>query len=838
MCARPNAGGRLVSIILVCYWAAIAVPAGEVSDGLPTVREATAALEHRAGLIDAHVDADRGKLFLELPPPSGPRGEIGRFLFVEGLLTGLGSNPVGLDRGQLGETRILVFRQVGGRVLAEQVNLGYRAQSRNDAERRAVRQSFATSVLWAGKLAARDPDGRSLVDFTTFLIRDAHGIAGRLEAGGHGSFSLEEERSAVDLESCLVFPENLEFEALLTYAGNEPGRDVRQVTPTPEAITLVQHHSILRLPESGYAPRGFDPRAGSFAIRFLDYAAALGQPLEQRWIVRHRLEKIRSGKAPSPVHEPLVYYVDSGAPEPVRSALMDGARWWSRAFEAAGFIDAFQVRLLPEDAHPLDARYNVIQWVHRSTRGWSYGGGVVDPRTGEMIKGHVSLGSLRVRQDRLLFEGLAGTDKTGSGDRDDPIELALARIRQLSAHEVGHTLGLAHNFAASTYGRASVMDYPAPLIRVDGDGKLDLSDAYAVGVGEWDVHAIRYAYSAFDAEADTETELRKIVEAGLERGLVFLTDPDARPAGAAHPLANLWDNGADPVAELEHMLRVRRIALDSFGERNIASGRPLALLQEVLAPLYFGHRYQLDAAAKTLGGLDYRYAIRGDGQPAARPVDAARQLRALEVLLGALEPEQLDLPESILRFLLPRPAGHLPNRELFRGNTSPAFDGLAAAATAAELVVNGLLQTERAARLVDQQRRDASMPGFDAVLAALIDRAFRPAATAGEPRLAAVGREVQQVVVASLLRLSANDSAPPAVRANADQALAEILRRTDRAGAGAAADTAHDRYVSSRIRRYLERPFEELAPAAPSPPPGSPIGDPGWSLGACSHPRP
>lgn len=791
--------------------------------------------EKREGLLDFYVDRKAGKIWLELPAPRGETGEamddgmpeskndeadvanegiVGEFLYVEGLLTGLGSNPVGLDRGQLGETRLVVFRRLGNRLLVEQPNLGFRALSDDPRERRATRQSFADSVLWAGTIEERSPDGRSLVDFTSFLIRDAHGVSAQLKQTGQGNYRLDSDRSAVDFSACLAFPDNLEFEALLTYAADEPGGLVSRTAPIGGAFGLVQHHSLIRLPDDGYTPRLHDPRAGSFAIGFQDYAAALDESIQKRWIVRHRLSK------DGPDSE-LVYHVDPGVPEPVRGALVDGASWWADAFETAGLPGVYRVEILPDDAHPLDVRYNVIQWVHRSTRGWSYGGGVVDPRTGEMIKGHVSLGSLRVRQDRLIFEGLLGTDKTGSGDADDPVELALARIRQLSAHEVGHTLGFAHNFAASTYGRASVMDYPAPMIRVAADGALDVSEAYAVGVGEWDRHAARYAYSEF-ADADAEAAgLEAIVRDGIANGLAFISDADARPPGAAQPVGSLWDNGEDAAEELANELEVRRIALAGFGEGNVPEGTPLALLEEVLAPVYFHHRYQLEAATKMVGGLDYGYPVRGDGQGGVEPLAAADQRRALNVVLSALAPEALDLPDEVLALLAPRPFGYRPNRELFDHRTAPAFDSLGAAATAAGIVTDGLLQQERAARLVDQHRRDDGLPGFTEVLEKLVAMTF------GDPeaetaRRREIRREVQAVVVDRLITLGLNDTAAASVRARAEGALRTLA--DDLSGPSV---EPPEMALAARIQRYLDRSAAaEIASIAPPEiPPGSPIGE-------------
>jgi len=818
-----NRAYLLTCLIVGICASALMAGATDEPGPLPELGEKVAGFERLDGLMTLHIDRHRGNVFLELPPAEDP--DTGhRFLYVEGLVTGLGSNDVGLDRGQIGPARLVGLRRVGGRVLVEEVNLGYRAMSSDPDERRAVRQSFARSVLWGGEIVAEDGDGRVLVDFTSFILRDAHGSSKRLERAEQGSFSFDASRSAVEVDGCLVFPENVELEALLTFHGEKPGSFVRDTTPSPEWVTLVQHHSFLRLPDDGYRPREHDPRAGSNSISFADYSAPLDEPIEKKWIVRHRLQKTDPEASRSTVVEPIVYYVDRGVPEPVRSALIEGAGWWAEAFEAAGFIDAYRVELFPEGAHSLDARYNMIQWVHRATRGWSYGGGIVDPRTGEMIKGHVSLGSLRVRQDRLLFQGLAGADRLGTGDTADPVEIALARIRQLSAHEVGHTLGLAHNFAASTYGRESVMDYPAPLVTIDDRGELDFSEAYGVGVGEWDKHAIRWAYSQFPAGVDEADELENMVRGGLDRGLFILSDADARPAGAAHPLANLWDNGSDPVEALVDTLAVRRIALNRFGESAVPEGTPLAELEEVLVPLYLHHRYQLQAAVKVIGGLDYAYALRGDGQQSTAFIDPARQMRALEVVLSILDPATLDLPELVLVQIPPRPPESARTRELFRGRTDPVLDPLGAAATAADMVVRGVLQPERAARLVDFHRRDASQPGLEAILEGLIDRVFDSPATTS-PRLEELRRVVQTVTVGGLIELSSNPAASPEVRVRVDGALATLGALLGSPADVGADEAAHRAALAAIITRYQRRALEPepLAIGAPTPPPGDPI---------------
>src|SRR5262245_11354574 len=788
----------------------------------------TKGFTRRPGLLVTWLDRKAGKLLLELPRPSGPRNECGTFLLLEGIETGLGSNPVGLDRGQGGETRVVTFRRVGARVLLEQPNLRYRAQSTDSIEVRTVRESFATSVLWAGEVAAEAGDGRLLVDWTPFLVRDAHGVVATLKGAGQGPFSLDKERSTLDPEACRAFPDNLEFAALLTFASEEPGPEVRATAPTPQAVTLVEHQSLVRLPDAGYRPRTWDPRSGSFEVMFADYAQPIAADLDQRFLVRHRLEKLDPAAARSRVKKPIVYYVDSGAPEPIRSALVEGASWWAKAFEAAGFIDAFQVKLLPPDADPLDVRYNVIQWVHRATRGWSYGGGIVDPRTGEMIKGQVTLGSLRIRQDRMIFEGLAGAEKTGTGAPDDPVELGLARIRQLAAHEVGHTLGFSHNFAASTFGgRGSVMDYPAPRVGVRSDSTLDFANAYATGVGVWDVQQVRYAYTEF-ASADAERSgLEAILRENRDKGYLYLSDPDTRPAGAAHPLAAMWDNGNDPVAELAHEMAVRRIALRHFGEHNIPPGTAMSTLAEVLVPLYFHHRYQLEAAAKSVAGLDYAYAVRGDGSRPATPVAAPRQRAALAAVLATLEPAELDLPERLLGLLSPPSVDYPPHRELFGSRTAPAFDALGAAATATDLTLSMLLPPERLARVVDFHRRDSAQLGIDELLEAITRRVFAGPEPASQ-RLREIRRAEQGVTVPRPLAAATLPAQTTAVRAALESALRQLAADLAK-GAGDASDRSLRSLLARDIERGLSRAAAGAAGAAlpgasPDIPPGPPIG--------------
>ena len=781
---------------------------------LPTIAEKTRGLERLDGFLPLYPDPRTGTLWLELPR----LGE--EMIYVVSLPAGVGSNDIGLDRGQLGGERIVRFERAGPKVLLVQPNQAFRAISENPDERRAVEDAFARSVLWGFTVAAEE-GGRVLVDATAFALRDAHGVSATLKRSRQGDFRLDASRSAIAADRTKAFPRNTEIEATLTFTGDEPGAWVRQVTPTPEAITVRERQSFVALPEPGYVPRRNTPSSGYFGIEYADYAAPLGQPITQRFIARHRLQKRDPAAAVSDPVRPIVYYVDRGAPEPIRSALLDGARWWAGAFEAAGYRNAFRVELLPEGADAQDVRYNVIQWVHRATRGWSYGGGITDPRTGEIIKGHVTLGSLRVRHDYLLAEGLLSPYTTGDEVPPELARMALARIRQLAAHEVGHTLGIAHNYVASTAGRASVMDYPAPLATLAADGSIDLSSAYATGMGAWDSVAVAYGYRDVPAGAEGERQLAAIIASARGRGLLFLTDQDARSQGSMHPEAHLWDNGKDAAAELDRVMAVRRAALDRFGERAIRTGQPLAQLEEALVPLYLHHRYQTEAAAKLVGGASYTYALRGDGQAPVTPVPATAQRAALAALLRTLDPAALAIPRPLLARIPPRPFTYDANRELFARNTGPAFDAVSPGAAAADLTVSLLLNAERAARLVEQSALDPALPSLDDVLGRLL------AAVYGTPPRdayhAELGRAVQRVVAERLMRLA--EGAPMAqVRAVAELRLDSLRTSLGRA-TGDAGTRAHARLLAADIGRFLDRDYrpEQRLPL-PDAPPGQPIG--------------
>ncbi len=846
--ARRPAGA--VSALLIAL--SLLPPAGELSAQArgtaaatppPSIEDKTASMEKIDGFMPLFWEEATGKLWLEIS-----RWDTD-ILHMTGLGAGLGSNDIGLDRGGSQGSRAVRFQRIGPKVLMVQPNYRFRASSSNAAEVQAVTDAFAPSTLWGFTVEAVT-GSRVLVDATDFLIRDATNIAGRLRPG---QYRLDTSRSAVYLPMTMGFPENTEMEVSLTFV-QQPGQGgggfggggfgggggsfegVGQVAATGAAATLRVHHSFARLPELGeYQPRLYDPRAGFGSMTYEDYSASLEEPMTKRFIRRHRLVKRNPSASVSEPVEPIVYYLDPGTPEPVRSALLEGAAWWNQAFEAAGFRNGFRVEIRPENVSSHDIRYNVINWVHRSTRGWSSGGSVTDPRTGEILKGVVTLGSLRIRQDYMIAEGLLSPYENGDETPPELAEWAVARIRQLSAHEVGHTLGLGHNYYDSRAGRISVMDYPHPYVTLMG-GRLDYSEVYDVDIGEWDEVAIAYGYSQFASGADEGVELQTILDDAWDDDIRYLSNQDV----SANALADQWSNGTDHAAELHRMLDVRRFALDRFGEQAIKSGRPMATMEETLVPLYLHHRYVVDAAASTVGGMNYIYAFRGDGRKPVEPVSAAAQNAAIEALLRTLRPAELAIPASVLATLPPRPSGFGRSRELFPRYTGLMFDAISPAVVAADHTVSQLLEPSRAARLVQQHALDPALPGLGDV----IDGLAR--ATAGDPSdtpyHAEIRRAVRRVVLDRVMALAAGASMPQVraiATANLERAAHLLEESSGSAIRSAEADIdpelAHLRLAVMDIERFLSRPAETYSmPGTPDAPPGAPIGQPApdYLLGA------
>lgn len=793
-----------------------------------TISEMTEGMTKKDGFFTYYWDEKGGKVWLEIKDLNQ------EFLYVNSLSAGVGSNDIGLDRGQLGNTRIVEFRRVGPKILMVQPNYRYRAISDNADEVKAVKEAFAESILHGFKVEAEE-DGRILININPMLLNDSHGVAGRLSGSRQGNYRMDGNRSAIYPPMLKNFPKNSEFEATITFTGNATGGFIRSVTPSSNAVTVRMHHSFIELPDDGYQPRKGDPRSGYGTTRYLDYATPIQENIVKQFIRRHRLEKKNPRARTSEAVEPIRYYVDRGAPEPIKSALIEGARWWNQAYEAAGYRNAFIVEEMPVGADPLDVRYNVIQWVHRSTRGWSYGASVSDPRTGEIIKGHVSLGSLRVRQDFLIAQGLLTPYENGTTPDPELLKMALARLRQLSAHEVGHTLGLMHNYASSYNDRASVMDYPHPLIELK-NGQISLDNAYDVGIGAWDKEAIKWGYQDFPDNVDEDKALNDLIEEQIKNDIYFITDADARPISSSHPYSHLWDNGKSSVDELNRLMEIRATVLQNFSEKNIPVGAPMATLEEVLVPMYMIHRYQLEGAVKVLAGTYYNYKLRGDGQPQQRVVPRDEQVAALEALLNTVSPESLAFPEHIIAMIPPRPPGFGRSRETFKVRTGLNFDPVAPGETVANAVFSYIFNAQRATRLVQQKALDPNQIGLDDVIQA-VQQSFAQDASGyhGELQRAAISGFMK-----ALMNLSKNGSASMTARAIATN----HLKKAAETNATSNDPILHAflQGLQHEVRLFLNNPEEYSLARALTPPDGSPIGTDVRYFGGnlqhwCSHPE-
>jgi len=803
----------ILAITAIAFWTIPSATAQSIDD-------ITDGLNRQDGMLTLYTDDAQGRVLVELTRQDG---HLGRMIYTARLTSGLGSNPIGLDRGRGSDSYILRFSQVGDGVFAEFENTSYVALGAGTDEGNATAQSFARSIVWQTDILAQS-DERVLIDLSGFLKRDPVDAIGAISGSGQGNFSINADRSAPLANTALAFPENIEIDALLTLTGSNPGTEIQATAPAPNAITLTVHHSFIALPDDGYQIRPSDERSGAFETTVYDMATPLDQPLRRGFAMRHRLERVDPTAETGPVVEPIVYYVDRGAPEVIQQALIEGGNWWAEAFQAAGFEDAFRVELLPEGVHPLDSRYNVIQWVHRQTRGWSYGASVSDPRTGEILKGHVILGSQRVRQDRMIFEGLLGRAQTGTGRSDDPLEMALARVRQLSAHEIGHTLGLMHNFAASTNDRASVMDYPAPLVRFDAVTGFDVSDAYDVGIGEWDIQAIRWLYSQFPQGTDERSALETILAETTDQGLLYISDRHARGTASAHPLANLWDNGSDPVQALEEAMAVRAAALSRFGPEVMADGLALSAIRDGFPPIYLYHRYQVEAAAKSLGGVLFAYEANSANAQGVTDFEPARQRAALAALVASVEPGVLDIPDEVTQILAPSPFydyGAISQRERFETDQYPAFSRSNAAAAAARITLSAALSPARLARMDEQNHRNANALSVDEALSAFEDTLFTQSRNEA-PRLTPLREAAQREYVSQLLRVSRSET--PSASALARHQLTELSRQLG--SRRAVGRPAHNLALQTQIDRGLLAIDEGRAPVLVNTdiPPGSPIG--------------
>ena len=766
----------------------------------------------RPGYFDTYYDTGANKLYARIPKERLKQP----FLYVYSLSQGIGSNDIGLDRGQLGSEQVVYFEQRGPRVFLVQPNLAFRALTDNPLERASVEQAFAKSVRYGFDIKGYEK-GDPVVELTDFLLQDAHGVSARLASSKQGSYSVDLTKSALNTDRTKSFPKNIEMDVMLTFKGNPTGAWIRSVTPEPGLVTVFQHHSFIELPDDQYEPRAYDPRSGAYPFTYMDYATPVDQPIVKKWITRHRLIKKDPNAAVSEPVKPIVYYLDNGTPEPIRTALLTGGAWWNEAFEAAGFKNAFRVEVLPDSIDPLDVRYHVIQWVHRSTRGWSYGSSITDPRTGEIIKGHVSLGSLRIRQDYMIAQALSQQPFASASSKQALMDFALSRIRQLSAHEIGHTLGFAHNYAASTRNKSSVMDYPHPQLSLV-DGKVSLDNAYETGIGAWDKVSVAYAYSSVAPGEDQEKALAQILDNAYTSGLRYLTDQDARPASSPSATAHLWDNGADVVAELYDMLAVRKTAMNGFSWDNLERGTA-SELEDVFVPLFFWHRYQTEAVAKQLGALTYAYQVKGGVEPEVAPLAADAQRKALNGLLSALDAEQLAIPVDKLGLFPPRVFGDQRGRESFKSQLGSAFDPFTAAVSAADIAFGFMFQPERIGRVVQQKWMDDQQLGLDELLDKTSEYLF------SRQHASAYHQSIQEMIgtryLSYIYALSVHESVFPQVRMMAQDHLAKLSQSWMNKKVPERVKTLYLAHIKSLSSGSSAGVVPELPPLPDGPPIGS-----------------
>jgi hypothetical protein len=801
------------------------------------IAERTAGLQRTDGYLPFYWDNARGRVLLEIPAFDAD------VLYYVSAASGGGSVEMSFDRGIMGSS-VIHFQRSGPRVLVVQQNLDYRAPGGHAALVENIRDSFPSSVIAALPVEA-DEGGRVLADATPLFMRDAGNVVGGLRRANQGAFRLDLARSGFYPARMKAFPDNTEIETVMTFAADQPGQLVANVTPDPQSFTLRIHHSFLRAP-TGYTPRRADPRIGVSAVNFRDYAKPFNESTEVEWVTRWRLEKKTPGAAMSEPVKPIVFYLDPAIPEPVRTAMRNGALWWNKSYEAAGFRNAVQVRDPEPGMDPMDIRYAWILWINRDERGFSSGGTYRDPRTGEILGSKTRMDSHRIRTIGNYFEsytpttgggdGAAANDECGAvlhvpeevlalaaqpgaGMPQAQRDMVLLRQSLLTAHELGHVMGFGHNFASSVNDRASVMEYPTPRVKVAG-GRLDLSEAFERSTGLYDDFMTRYAYTEFPADKE-RPGLDAIIAEMRAKNILYVPSTDPRWVW--------YDDRATPGEYLRETTAARKIMLAQYGPAILQAGEPVGALRDMrLWMTYLHHRWAIESGIGYIGGMYHNIVVKGETLPATEIVPAALQREVLGLLMETLEPANLAIPETLLTQLTPAPGANLEDLA-----EDYAFDHLRAARILSAMVLEPLLTPARAARLVAFADRQANALSLPEVVEAVLARSWRAGADA-EARHKSLRRVVQRTTLDALMMLGAHADTSPEVRGYVLDQIARLGESLRARKDEHPITEGHYRQAERDIARYLANPAANAPKSALSwggrprsrypLPPGPPLG--------------